>query len=421
MARILIASQPIAGHLLPLLPVARELAARGHELRWYTGRKYAARVRAAGAAFEPFTLARDYDDRAFGVAFPGRDALSGLRQVQFDTRHIFVGQMLPQLRDLQALHRAWPWEVTLAEQTLSAGLLLEELGGPPCALLGVLPLGIHSRDTAPFGPGLPPMRGPLGRARNAALRRVTQRVVFGGADRDLRAVCRSLGIPERPFEPPIPPTLLLQASVPGVEYAVSDRPPQLHFIGALTPPAPPGAALPDWWPDVQRADRPVVVVTQGTIATDPRDLILPTVRALADEPVLVVAAGVRDPAALGELPANARTAPFLPFDRMLPHASVYVTNGGYGGVQLALSHGLPVLSAGTTEDKLEVGRRVQVAGVGLRLGTRTPAPGAVRRAVRRLLREPRFRERAQTLRAEFRAHDAPREAADLIEGLLQGR
>ena len=88
MARILIASQPIAGHLLPLLPVAQELAARGHELRWYTGRRYAARVRAAGAVFEPFTLARDFDDRAFGVAFPGRADAS-------DQRHAHRGAPPP--------------------------------------------------------------------------------------------------------------------------------------------------------------------------------------------------------------------------------------------------------------------------------------------------------------------------------------
>lgn len=420
MARILIASQPIAGHLLPLLPVAQELAARGHELRWYTGRRYAARVRAAGAVFEPFTLARDFDDRAFGVAFPGRDARSGLRQVQFDTQHIFVGQLLAQVRDLQALNREWPWDVTLAEQTLSAALLLEELGGPPCALLGVLPLGIRSRDAAPFGPGLPPTRGPLGRVRNAALHHLLPRVVFGAAGRDLRAVCRTLGLPARPFEPPTPPTLLLQASVPGFEYAVGDRPPQVRFIGALTPPVPPGLTLPPWWADVTRRDRPVVVVTQGTLATDPRDLILPTLRALAGQDVLVVAAGVRDPAALGALPENARTAPFLPFDQLLPHARVFVTNGGYGGVQQALAHGLPTLSAGTTEDKLEVSRRVQVAGVGVRLATRWPSPEAVRAGVRRLLQQPGFTRCALNLQRDFQAHAAPQEAAAHVEQLVRG-
>ncbi|MGM9320926.1 glycosyltransferase [Deinococcus aquaticus] len=418
MARILIASQPIAGHLMPLLPIASELVRRGHEVRWYTGRRYATRVEATGATFEPFTLARDYDDRDFESAFPGRDALSGLKQVQFDVQRIFVGQIRPQLLDLQALHREWPWDATLAEQTLSAALLLEELGGPPCALLGVLPLGIRSRDAAPFGLGLPPTRGTLGALRNTALHALTGPLVFGAANRDLRDLCRDLGLPARPFGPPTAPTLMLQASAARFEYPVSDRPAQLHFIGPLVPPPPPGLPLPDWWADVTGATRPVVVVTQGTLATDPRDLILPTLRALADLNVLVVAAGVSDPATLGALPANARSAPFIPFDQLLPHARVFITNGGYGGVQLALRSGLPVLSAGTTEDKPEVGRRVQVSGAGLRLNTRTPTPHQIRAATLRLLTDPRHRAAAATLAADLRAHDAPREAADLLETLL---
>ena len=36
-------------------------------------------------------------------------------------------------------------------------------------------------------------------------------------------------------------------------------------------------------------------------------------------------------------PANARAATYLPYDELLPRTSVYVTNGGYGGVQYALT------------------------------------------------------------------------------------
>ncbi|MFN4252774.1 glycosyltransferase [Deinococcus sp.] len=226
MARILIASQPIAGHLFPLLPIAGELVRRGHEVRWYTGREYRARVSATGARFEPFTLVRDFDDADFGATFPGRDALSGLRQVQFDVRHIFVGGIEDGLRDLQALAREWPWDVTLADQTLNAALALEELGGPPCALLGVLPLGIHNPDAAPFGLGLAPRGGRLGRARNRALRWATQRVVFGDSTREIGALYRRLGLPARGFEPPTAPSLMLQATTRAFEYPLSDHPPQ---------------------------------------------------------------------------------------------------------------------------------------------------------------------------------------------------
>ena len=35
--------------------------------------------------------------------------------------------------------------------------------------------------------------------------------------------------------------------------------------------------------------RPVVLVTQGTVATEPSELLLPTLEALRDEPVQVIA------------------------------------------------------------------------------------------------------------------------------------
>jgi UDP:flavonoid glycosyltransferase YjiC (YdhE family) len=38
MTRFLFATMPAAGHVAPLVPVAHELAARGHSVAWYTGR-----------------------------------------------------------------------------------------------------------------------------------------------------------------------------------------------------------------------------------------------------------------------------------------------------------------------------------------------------------------------------------------------
>ena len=54
MATILVTTMPFAGHVRPGLPLARELVARGHDVVWYTGRKYASLVTATGAAFVPF-------------------------------------------------------------------------------------------------------------------------------------------------------------------------------------------------------------------------------------------------------------------------------------------------------------------------------------------------------------------------------
>lgn len=213
---------------------------------------------------------------------------------------------------------------------------------------------------------------------------------------------------------------MLQPSVPAFEYLERTPPPQLRFIGPLTPEVP-DLPLPGWWPEVTAAGRPVVLVTQGTLATQPRALIWPALRALADEDVLVIAAGVSAADCPGPLPRNARATPFVAFSRVLPHVSVYVTNGGYGGVQQALACGVPCVVAGRSEDKTEVAARVAHVGAGLNLHTDHPSPDQVRRAVRRLLTDGHFRAQAEQLGAALRAHDAPREAADHLEALVRSR
>lgn len=40
MSRFLFAALPADGHVAPLLPLARERSDRGHEVLWYTGRRY---------------------------------------------------------------------------------------------------------------------------------------------------------------------------------------------------------------------------------------------------------------------------------------------------------------------------------------------------------------------------------------------
>ena len=72
------------------------------------------------------------------------------------------------------------------------------------------------------------------------------------------------------------------------------------------------------------------------------------------------------------MPATTRVAAYLPSDRLLRRTSVYVTNGGYGGIHYAMEHGVPIVVAGTTEDKTEVSARVAWSGVGVSLRTNRP-------------------------------------------------
>jgi UDP:flavonoid glycosyltransferase YjiC (YdhE family) len=176
--------------------------------------------------------------------------------------------------------------------------------------------------------------------------------------------------------------------------------------------------LPAWWSDLTEAGT-VVHVTQGTLDTDPDDLIRPTMTGLADRDVLVVCTtGGADPAALGPLPSNVRAAAFIPHDLLLPHVDVMVSNGGWGGVLAALQAGIPLVVAGDSLDKPEVARRVAWSGAGVNLRTGSPRPAAVAEAVDRVRSEPNFRTRARELGAALAGAGGVARAGDLIEGLL---
>ncbi len=210
----------------------------------------------------------------------------------------------------------------------------------------------------------------------------------------------------------------VQFSVSAFEYPRSDLPASVHFAGPL-PAAPSTAPLPDWWSDLD-GRRPVIHVSQGTIANaDFGQLVLPTIAGLAaTDALVVVSTGGRPVDALpAELPANVRVAEYLPYDRLLPEIDVFVTNGGFGGVQQALAQGVPLVVAGQTEDKVEVSARVGWTGVGVNLRTNAPKPGQVAAAVHRVLVEPAFRDRARQVGEAMRAADA----WQTLDAVLAGR
>lgn len=420
MARLLVATVPLTGHVQPMRLVVRELVARGHDVRWYGARKFAPSIEATGARFAAMRAARDWDDAAVEEALPALRGTRGLARVKLQLREMFIAPMADQLRDLEELVDAEPADAILADSAHLGAALLHERRQLPWASLGISALMMPSPDVAPFGSALPPERG------SRFLNWLIFRVVFGEVNRAYRRARAAAGVPAGTgtYFDVWSPQLFLQPTVEAFEYPRRDLPPHVHFIGPLVPAHAPGS-LPAWWSDLddaRRRGRPVVLVTQGTLATDPRELIVPALRALADEPVLVVATlGSGDRALLGEVPANARVEAFVPYQALLPHAAVMVTNGGYGGVQMALRHGVPLIVAGGSEEKPEIAARARWSGTGIDLRTGRPRPARVRAAVQRVLSDPSFRARAQQIALDMARHDAPAEAAALIEALVARR
>jgi MGT family glycosyltransferase len=419
MARFLFATMPIVGHVAPIAPVARELINRGHEVTWYTSKHFEDKITATGATFAPLVSPIDFGDGEYSKHFPGRDKYQGLRQVAFDFEHAFVGSVEGYVHDLRALVSSFRPDALVVDPAVAAGVIMSIVDNLPTATINITVLSLGDAYQAPFGLGLPPSSSVLGRLRNKALYPVVDHVIFRRVNRAYAALARKHDWPYYPFRPKATEFLFIQPSVESFEYPSAVTAPQVHFVGPLIPELPPDVQRPDWWADLEAAKesgRSVVLVTQGTIATDSTELIEPTLRAMEFEDVFVIAAGA-DPAALSDIPANARVERFVPFGPLMALVDAYVTNGGYGGVTIALANGVPVVSGGTTEDKAEVGGRVAYTGVGINLKTNRPTAEQLRTAIFSVLRDPSYRQRAEEIQHDLAKHDGPAEAADLLEQL----
>lgn len=429
MARLVIACTPVHGHLAPLLRVTEELIRRSHDVVVLTGSRFEAAVGATGARHVALPAGADYDDRDLDASFPGRAAKRGPAKLNFDVVHVFADPVVHQLQaldDLRAEHRP---DVVLADSAF-AGAVVWPLAGvgerPPVAMANITSLTLSGRGVPPSGMGLSPMPGLVGRLRDATLRGLAERVVLRAGLRRMNRVFEQTAgrrLPGSFFDGPLLADRLFVLTVPSFEYPREDLPERVAYVGPVLPSPPGDFTPPPWWGDLD-TDKPVVHVTQGTLATgDLGRLVAPTLAGLAEEDVVVVATtGGRPPSAVpGDLPKNARVDRFLPYGHLLGKVDAMVTNGGYGGTQFALAHGVPLVVAGDGEDKPDVAARVAWSGTGVNLRTGHPRAAAIRAGVRRVLDEASFKDRARAVQAEMVAHDAVATIADALEEMAGAR
>lgn len=427
MATILLGTMPLVGHVNPGLPIARKLVERGHRVWWYTGKKFQNRIEATGANYLPMTAGFDFDDADMDAALPGRNQLKGLAQLKFDIKHGFADSVIGHLEDIDEIIPDIQPDVLLVDNGFAAAPVIHHRTGIVWATYGIMPLAVKSRDTAPMGLGLLPDASLLGRVRNRALHFLMNQVIFRDVNAHSKQIMDKLGMSAHTgaiFDTTLSPFMYLQPTVEEFEYPRSDLPPQVHFIGPFLPAPSKDFVPPVWWDEMLNSRRPVVHVTQGTVATEAEQLLVPTIKALAHEDVLVVVTTGGKPVKtlkLDNLPANVRVESFIPHYHLLPHVSVMVTNGGYGGVQIALANGVPLVVAGATEDKPEVANRVMWSGTGINLKTNTPTIEQVRNAVKRLLADPSYRAKAEALQSRMQQYDAATAASVLLEKLVRTR
>src|SRR5882672_7584840 len=422
--KALLVSTPVMGHLNPLLSIGRILVSDGHEVVGLSSTYLHDRIEAIGATFRGFLPEADFDIRNAPERFAElRATPPGPKLLRMILERAFVDFMLPQYQSIKGVMREFPFDIIIGDH-LMLGVLPLLLGPrskrPPVALLGTTYLLSRRDDGAPNDAGIPPANSEKQRKEYAGLFQAFEDTVFAPVGEYLNNHLAEIGVaPLRKnlYHAMVElPDAYLQLTVPRFELPRRAQAPSVHFVGPL-PITPNQAPIPPWAQDLDGSSK-VVLVTQGTLTNDDfSELVLPTLEALANEPdiIVVVTMGGRPVESLrGPLPNNVRVAQYLPFEWVLSKIDAFVTNGGYGSVNQALSFGVPIVTAGTAADRGDVSARVAWSGVGVNLATNAPTASALRPAVRSVLDDPKFRAQAALYAEEARGIDTRSEILRIL-------
>nr|E9L011.1 RecName: Full=UDP-glucosyltransferase B1; Short=GTII [Starmerella bombicola]ADT71703.1 UDP-glucosyltransferase [Starmerella bombicola] len=414
---------PLAGHVGPVLSLVRGLLNRGYEVTFVTGNAFKEKVIEAGCTFVPLQGRADYHEYNLPEIAPGLLTIPpGLEQTGYSMNEIFVKAIPEQYDALQTALKQVEAEnksAVVIGETMFLGVHPISLGAPGLKPQGVITLGtipcMLKAEKAPGVPSLEPMIDTL----------VRQQVFQPGTDSE-KEIMKTLGATKEPEflleNIYSSPDRFLQLCPPSLEFHLTSPPPGFSFAGSAPHVKSAGLAtpphLPSWWPDVLSAKR-LIVVTQGTAAINYEDLLIPALQAFADEEDTLVVGilGVKG-ASLPDsvkVPANARIVDYFPYDELLPHASVFIYNGGYGGLQHSLSHGVPVIiGGGMLVDKPAVASRAVWAGVGYDLQTLQATSELVSTAVKEVLATPSYHEKAMAVKKELEKY----KSLDILESAI---
>lgn len=419
--KILFATMPFDGHFSPLTSIAMHLKEQGHDVRWYAGPSYAGKLADLGIPHFPFQRAREVTGENIADLFPERARIKGPNLISFDLEQIFVANVESHYRDIREVHSTFPFDVFVCDSALYAAHLVAAKLTPRVYSIGVGPLLATSRDAPPPFFGLKPARTIVDRLAHRIVRALLNSTVKGGAKR-YNALLASEGLPPVAvaewFDLEHRSAMVyFQSGVPGFDYPRRDLPANVKLVGPLLP-YKKGSALPVGLEEKLREHRSVIVVSQGTVDnTDAGKLFVPALEALKGGSHLVVATtgGKNTEELRRRYPeANVVIEDFIDFDLLFEHTDLFICNGGYGSVLLALSKGVPVLSAGSREGKNDINARIDHFGFGIDLKTERPTPAKIAKGVTRVMGDQRFARNVERIRAEFETY----RPLDLIDGFI---
>jgi MGT family glycosyltransferase len=390
-------SLPLHGHIIPTLPLVRELAGRGERIVYYSTPTFAAKIGQAGAEYRPYRNAflqelQQLPERMEELSGLLMTATADLLNGELDAWRAERPDYL--ITDSVAAWGQWTAKLLRVPVVTSVPTLAVNRH----VLRYAFSHGVRPRSASRFLSKLRYM------VKASLLRRrlIRRHGVSGPGIMGLVSGCSGLNIVygSRHFQP-----------------CASTFDERFLFIGPSSEPR--GASVPFPW---ELVTHPVVVyVSLGTLFNTDADFYRKCYEAFRGEDYQVILSSSMnvDLADLGPAPPNFIAQAHVPQIEVLRRATAFVSHGGMNSVNESLSHGVPMLVIPQMGEQMIIGRRVEELGAGLYIEKPEVTAEKLREGVRRLLADQRFREQAVRVRQSFQTAGGVARAADAIRAFTR--
>ncbi|UPK71759.1 glycosyltransferase [Chitinophaga filiformis] len=426
--KVLFATISTDAHIDPLTGLAKYLQDCGCDVRWYASEYYTTKFhRLYIYHYTPRKHRQVNEENADEPPPGGTRVRDRVAKLNHHLTHTFARPAARHFENIRSIFEVFPFDIVIVDNMFTAAPIIRKILGIPVIAIGVVPLAEASRDLPPYGLGITPSHHLLGRLKQAALRFLTDKILFKESYKVYEQVFKTYGIRNKGanmLDSIIKNAdLVLQIGTPGLEYQRRDMGNNIRYIGALQPYSADEKKLP-WFDDRLHQYRKIALVTQGRTGKDVNNIIIPTLEAFRNTNVLTIVAtgGSGTEALRAKYPySNVIIEDYIPFADVMPYADVFITDGGYDGVLLSLQHRLPIIAAGTDECKNETCARIGYMKYGINLHTENPGADQISKAFDTILATPLYKTNISRLKEELSQYDPVPLSAGYVADLLTKR
>lgn len=394
-SRYLVAVVDGGGNVPPELHIVRRLVERGHHVVVLAEDSIAQEVAATGATMQRWEKAPNRPNRRpehdvardWECPYPWQIADRMLSTLMIGPAPRYADEVMA------AIETTRPHLVICSMFCVGAMVAAEAARRPfDVPMANVYPL--PAEGMPPFGVGLAPGTGVVGRARDRLINAVSERLWDKGLPA-LNTLRAHYGLPSlsRFLDQARRARRHLLMTSPAFDFP-GTLPANVRYVGPVLD-DPVWADAAEWSPPA--GSGPLVLVALSSTFQDQRGCLQRVVDALSTLPVrgLVTTGPAIDPASLTSAP-NVSIVERAPHRRVLEHAALLVTHGGHGTAMKGLAAGVPLLVLPHGRDQGDTAIRVTSRGAGLALKN-TASSNTIAGAMKRILGDEAYRTSARAI------------------------